>query len=118
MLFGGTPDEYTALQRDGDDEIKALMPASSSCVLQRLLDRLALRVDLERLADAVTPFEIIAGLPNHVRALPPPPHPPPHPPPSSPPPPHPPPPPPPPPPLPFPHPRSHATRRASARSTH
>lgn len=70
MLFGGTPDAYTALQRDGDNEIQAMTPASASCVLQRLLDRLAVRVDLEKLADAIIPIEIIAGLPNHVRRRP------------------------------------------------
>jgi len=65
MLLGGTPDEFTARQRDGDAELQALPPASSSCVLQRLLDRLALRIDLEKLADSVIPMQIIAGLPNH-----------------------------------------------------
>lgn len=70
MLLGGTPDAYAAMQRDGDSELEQMTPASASCVVQRLLDRLALRVDLEKLADAVIPLDIIAGLPNHVRAAP------------------------------------------------
>jgi hypothetical protein len=68
LLIGGTPDDFGDAQRRGDAELEAIPPASSSCALQRLLDRLALRVDLEQLADAVIPLNVIAGLPNRVRA--------------------------------------------------
>eukprot|EP00306_Pavlova_sp_CCMP459_P008232 CAMPEP_0185162882 /NCGR_PEP_ID=MMETSP1139-20130426/7154_1 /TAXON_ID=298111 /ORGANISM="Pavlova sp., Strain CCMP459" /LENGTH=1007 /DNA_ID=CAMNT_0027728223 /DNA_START=15 /DNA_END=3038 /DNA_ORIENTATION=+ len=64
FLLGGSPDSTIHRAHEGDPELAAFPVPESACVFQRLLDELALHVDLHRLVESVVHMQILPGMDN------------------------------------------------------